>query len=507
MNQDQPTRNTLTKRAALLVCAKFIAFGMSVLMPLVLVRSLSVPEFGLYKQAFLIISTAMMLLGLQVAASAYYFMPRMPDKKPQVALNVVIFYAVIGATMALLFVAFPQWITILFNSTDLVPSTPLIGLAILLWLVASFLEIVAVADNDVRSASGFIVLSQLTRTALILAAAVAFGSVRALVVAAVVQGLLQCLILFFYLRRRFGRFWHSFDFPLFKKQLANALPFGLGGLAYVVQSDMHNYFISYHFDPAVFAVYAVGCFQLPLFALLLDSVGSVLIPEMARLQLASNRRAIFLLWVNAARNVAFFFVPACAFLLLMRHEFISVLFTDLYKGAVPIFAINIAAMLLNISLSSAVLRSFDECKYFSMKLHILLIPVMWAALWGGIRVWGLVGAIAAFALVQTIDVTITTVRAGQILGLKLKDLRYLTPLLRTFAAAAGASVAVILIRQLLTDPRPVTSLLLCFVSFGSVYLILAFAIGAVTDAEKSDLRNVLSGFYRRARVSSAVQAP
>ena len=313
------------------------------------------------------------------------------------------------------------------------------------------------------------------------------------------------MILLAYLRRRFGRFWRSFDWPLFKAQLGNALPFGLGGLAYVVQSDMHNYFVSYYFDPAMFALYAVGCFQLPLFTLLLDSVGSVLIPEIARLQVEADRRAIFLLWVSAARKIAFFFVPVCAFLFLMRNEFITALFTDSYAGAAPIFAINVAAMLLNITLSSAVLRAFDECKYFSMKLHILLIPVMWVSLWVGIRAAGLVGAMAAFALVQTIDVAITTAKAGQILGLKLKDLRYLTPLARTFAAAAAASLAAISIRQLLPDVRGITALLVCAAAFGSVYLAVAFFVGAVTDAEKSDLRSALLRFNRATKVSSATQ--
>ena len=476
-------------------------------MPLVLVRTLSLSQFGLYKQAFLIVSTALMLFGLQVAASAYYFMPRMPGKKPQVAMNVLIFYSLIGTTVALLFAAFPHWVTIVFKNTDLVSSTPLIGLAILLWLVSSFLEIVAVADGDVRSASVFIILSQLTRTLLLLAAAVAFGSVRALVAAAVVQGALQCIILFAYLRRRFGQFWRSFDWPLFKAQLGNALPFGLGGLAYVVQSDMHNYFVSYYFDAATFALYAVGCFQLPLFTLLLDSVGSVLIPEIARLQVEADRRAIFLLWVSAARKIAFFFVPVCAFLLLMRHEFITALFTDRYAEAVPIFAINVVAMLLNISLSSAVLRAFDECKYFSMKLHILLIPVMWVSLWGGIRAAGLIGAMAAFALVQTVDVALTTAKAAQILGLKLKDLRYLTPLARTFAAAAAAALATISIKHFLPDVRGMAALLLCMAAFGGVYLTAAFLVGAVTNAEKSDLRSVLSGFNRPTKVSSAAQTP
>ena len=500
-------KNRLAKRAALLAAAKFIAFGISVLLPLVLVRALSRSEFGLYKQAFLILSSALMLFGLQVAASAYYFMPRLPEKKAQVAMNVLIFYLAVGSAIALSFAIYPGWVRLLFKDQDLVPYVPVLGLAILFWLVSSFLEIVPVANSDITAASTFIVLSQLTRTALILSAALWFGTVRAVVIAAVVQGALQCIILFAYLRYRFGRFWRSFDVPLFKAQLGNALPFGLGGLAYVVQSDMHNYFVSHYVDPATFAIYAIGCFQLPMLTLLVDSVGSVLIPEIARLQVEGDRRSILLLWASAVRKIAFFFVPTCAFLLVMRYEFITALFTDRYAEAVPIFTINMVVVLLNIMLSSAVLRAFDECKYFSVKLHLALIPVMWAALYVGIHAAGLVGAITAVALIQTLDVAITTAKSGSMLGLTFRDIGYLAPITKTIAAAALAALVAFTAKHLLPGLRPLIMLVICSTLFGTVYLGAALVIGAVTEAEKTDLRHALLRAYRSVRVLWVTQSP
>src|SRR5205807_8904682 len=135
---------------------------------------------------------------------------RNPDKKPQIALNVLVFYGMIGAAVALLCAVYPSGVTLVFKGDGLVPHVPLIGLAILLWLLSTVLEVVAVADNDIRSATMFIVVIQLTKSALMMGAAVLFGSVHAIVVAAVVQGALQCLIMFTYLRRRFGRFWAAF---------------------------------------------------------------------------------------------------------------------------------------------------------------------------------------------------------------------------------------------------------------------------------------------------------
>src|SRR2546426_30887 len=192
-------RNVLMKRAAWLASARILAFALTIPLPLVLVRTLNQSEFGLYKQVFQIMMTALALSGLSVNMSVLYFLPRNPDKKPQIALNVLAFYGAVGSLVALFFAIYPRSVTLIFKGDGLVPHMPLLGLAILLWLLSTVLEVVAVADNDIRSASLFIVVIQLTKSALMMGAAVLVGSVHAIVVAAVVQGALHCLIMFVYL--------------------------------------------------------------------------------------------------------------------------------------------------------------------------------------------------------------------------------------------------------------------------------------------------------------------
>src|SRR5713101_6852654 len=163
-------RNALTKRAAVLAGAKALAFMLTIPLPLVLVRTLNQFEFGLYKQIFQIMQTVLGLVGLSVNLSVLYFLPRNPDKKPQIALNVLIFYAGVGSLVALVFAVYPGWITLIFKGNELVPHVPLLGIAIMLWLLSTVLEVVAVADNDIRSASAFIIVIQLSKSVLMMLA-------------------------------------------------------------------------------------------------------------------------------------------------------------------------------------------------------------------------------------------------------------------------------------------------------------------------------------------------
>jgi O-antigen/teichoic acid export membrane protein len=497
----------LTQRAALLMAANVMATVMSFALPLVLVRTMSQSEYGLYKQAFQIMASALGLLNLQVAVSVIYFTAREPGKKLQVALNMMLFYSLVGALVFLVFLIWPGWVTLIFQGSDLVPHTRLLGLAILCWLVSTNLEAVPIAAGDVRVASVLIVASQLTKAILMIVAGLVAGSLDAILVAAVIQSLMQMGFMVSYMRRRYGRFLTAIDWPLFKAQISNALPFGIGGITAIVQNDMHSYFVSHYFDPATFAIYAVGCFQLPLLGMLAASFASALNPELARHKEANDHRAIIYLWMDVIRKLAFIFVPAFALLLVLRREFITVLFTANYAASVPIFALNLFSVLIGVTVHLHILRLFDELKFFRLKLYLALIPVTWGALYLGLRAGGLVGVAVAAVGIQALDVSITLAMITRELGLSRRDLRRLVPLLRIGAAAAAAALLTLVARFTLRPAHVLVTFLVCATVFGLVYVITAMAVGAVSEEEKASLCHLWGVLARRsARLRSVASA-
>jgi O-antigen/teichoic acid export membrane protein len=215
-------RTSLTAGAFLIVCAKTLAFAFSFALPLLLVRRLTQHDLGLYKQAFLVVGTATAIFSLNFNASAYYFLPRERDRRDAVVLNVLLFNILAGGLAFALLCLFPGLLERIFNSPDLVTYAPLIGVVILLWIFSLFLEIVAIANQELRAATIFIVVAQFSKTALMLGATLWFTSVRALLCAAAAQGLLQTVVLLCYLRSRFPGFLRAFDWPAMRRQLAYA---------------------------------------------------------------------------------------------------------------------------------------------------------------------------------------------------------------------------------------------------------------------------------------------
>jgi O-antigen/teichoic acid export membrane protein len=486
------TSPNLTLRTALLVAGKTAAFALTIAIPLLLVRRMPQQEFGLYKQFFLMIGSAVSVIPLGFGFTAYYFLPREEGYRNQTVFNVVVFTTAVAALFAAVLSLFPAVLILLFNEPSAARFAPWIGTVIVLWTLGSFLEIVTVANHEIKVATVAILGIQVTRATFFLVAALASGTVRALVIAAIAQGLVQVGALAWYLGDRFPGFWRAWDLAFFRRQLAYALPFSLAGTLWTLQFDLHNYFVSHQYGPAAYAVYAIGCFQLPLFAILSDSVGSVMIPRVSLLQHEHRTREIVFLTARVMRKLAAIYLPVYVFLLVMRHEFIVGLFTERYLESIPVFAINLTLVPLAIFVVDPVMRAYEEHRHFLVKLHATLLVGLTMALALSIRRFGLLGAITLMVVFTYIGRVATVMKVIRIVGVTVADIMLFTDVLKIAAAAGLAGLVTSLVRSATSGLAPLVALGVCGVGFGIAYVICSIVFGVVTPDERAWLALRLS---------------
>ena len=479
---------SLTAHVSWLMLAKTIGFVFNLALPLILVRRLDQAQFGVYKQLFLIIGTSVTVLPLGFAMSAYYFLPREVDRQRETVLNILIYCMVVGCVACAAFLLWPALLDIIFHQPGLTGYARLIGVVILLWIVSQALEIIPIAHGEMKMASALIVSVQLTRTAIYLAAVLAFGSVRALIWAAVAQGVMQTGVLWWYLQSRFGSFWRRFDWSLMRSQLSYALPLGLAGILYTVQTDLHSYFVSNRLGAVAYAIYGVGTVQLPLMTMLQEATNAVVIPRVSALQHLNDRREIIQLMARAMRKLAAVYFPAYALLVVVAHEFIGFLFTKRYLASVPVFEINLTLLLLAVLLQDPLCRAYAEQRFFIIRLRVVICVLLAAGLWFGTAHFGLAGAISAVVLVTLIERVVMAVRFGRVLGVSRKDLPLLKDIGKLAMCAAGAGLAAEGVRWLLRDARPLVILMACGMVFSLVYLGEVWLAGVLTQEEADVVR-------------------
>ena len=498
MNASEKSGLSLTVRALWLLVAKILAFALSIALPLLLVRRLSQQEFGLYKQAFLVVGTALALLPLGFQMSAFYFLPRDKDRQGPIILNILLFHVLMGGLGALILIVFPQLLSTIFHSAQLVNYAYIIAAVIFFWVVSSFLEVVSVAHQEARLSTIFIICAQLTKTGLLVLAAIAFDSVRALIYAAMVQGIVQTIILLIYLRSRFPRFWVSFDWAVLRMQMSYALPFGVAGLLFTMQTDLPNYFVSNRFDPATFAIYAIGVFNIPLVGMLSESVGSVMIPQVSLLQKQGDHREILALAARVARKLALVYLPLYAFLIVMGREFLTFLFTRQYAASWPIFAINLTLLPLSIFVSDPIMRAYAEQRKFLPKLYLALVVLLFAALWVGTSRFGLIWAISVVVGVSIIGRIATWIKIGSMLDIRLGDIKLLKDVGKVALAAVAAAIVTALVRTAVIRMSPLSMLVIGATVFGLVFLAGILLLGLPTLEERGLVKKQLSRLWRPA---------
>ena len=488
-------------RAAWIMSARTAAFVLSFALPLLLVRQLDQTSFGLYKQVFLLVGTAVNVLPLGFHMSAFYFLPREIERRGEVVFNILLFHVLVAGAACLAFVLRPTLVTSLFpGSQELVAYAPALGALLFLWVVSSFLESVAMANQETKTATLFIVSMQLTRTLLLLSVAIMFASVESLIYAAIIQGALQTILLLVYLSLRFENFGRRFDPALLRTQLSYALPLGFAGFLYSMQMDMHNYFVSNRFDAATFAIYAVGCFNLPLINILSDSVGSVMIPRVAELEKRGERREIIMLISRMMRKLAVPFFALYAFLLVAGREFLVVLFREQYLASWPIFAINLAIIPLALVTSACdpVMRAYPEHRFFLLRMRAVLLGGLFVALWFGTRRVGLVGVISLVVLTNLLERIALAARCAKALGMTWAELNLFRDMGKLAVAALCAASATALVRSLVVHAmQPFFVLVLCGAIFTILYLALTLVLKILSPDERDRIARTLAYLQRR----------
>jgi O-antigen/teichoic acid export membrane protein len=482
--------------------AKTTAFVFNLALPLLLVRRLNQVEFGLYKQLFLIVATAVSILPLGFAMSAYYFLPRERDRQPETIFNIFLYNLVVGLLACGAFVFWPALLGMLFHQPPLASYGPLIGAVILLWIVSSALEIIPIANQEVRLASAVIICVQLTRTGIYLAAVLMFGSVRALVYAAIVQGVLQTAVLLWYLQSRFHKFWKRLDTGLLRSQLSYSLPLGLAGLLFTTETDLHNYFVSNRLGPAIFAIYAIGTLQLPLMTMLQEATNSMVIPRVSILQQANDTREIISLLARAMRKLAAVYFPTYALLMVLAPEFVSFLFTRNYLASVPVFRINLTMLLLGLLLQDSLFRAYVSERLFLVRMRFILCVILVAGLWFATTRVGLLGVISVVVAVNVTERFVTAARFCGILHYSHSDIRQLADVGKLGIAAAAASLASVAIKRLLPGAKSLVVLMACGVVFFAIYLAVILRLRVLRAQEKAVLRDKLVMLLPRVSRSS-----
>jgi len=425
----------------LLMGGRSVGFAATFAIPIVLVRSLDPAGFGVYRLVFLVYTSVYLLAQIGMAESLYYFVPQRPDRASRCVANSVTTLAVtgvlVGGVMYLAARPIGRWL-----GTELVAELPRLAVFLAAMLCSASFEILLVARKQYKSAAGVYAASDVARAAFLAVPALVFRSVDALMMGAIGFALLRAIFFARFVRREFGGNFRI-DASIWKDQFRYAVPFAAAVSIEVVQSSFHQYAVASWVDPATFAIYSIGCLQIPFVDLLSTSAANVMMVSMTELVIKGE--SPLRLWHETIERLALVFVPLAAALVLLSRELIVLLYTPHFAASAPIFAISTGLIVLGSFPVDAVLRVYAETRFLFV-LNVLRLVLIASLIGVFVRAIQLPGAMLATLLVAAIGRLIAVGRVGWLMHAGVRGVLPWGMLARTVTAALVSLVPALWIK-------------------------------------------------------------
>lgn len=402
---------SILKRATPLMLARLGVAVIAFAIPMVLARLLLPASYGTFKQAWLLSNTLFLVLPLGLTQSLVYFIPREPEKRQAWVTHTVVLTAALGAFAAALLLGLGPTVARAFHNPELLPLMPWVAACTALKLAASGFDLAWMAEGRIKASAAVRLASEGFYTLCMLAGALWTRSVQGAFMGAAVATLAKTIACWIALLGPGFRV----SLPDLRRQLAYTLPFGAAFALVIPQQQFHSYLVSASVTAAAFAVYSVGCFQLPIVDMLYTPVSEILQLGIAEHDAASDHGGALRLFREAVARLSFVFVPAMALLFICAPVLIGFLFTDRYLAATPIFRLALVSIPMSALPLDGVMRARAQNR-FMFRVSVVRLALTVPLVWGGFRLSGPIGALGGWICAEETCRLILLHRAGAIFG-------------------------------------------------------------------------------------------
>jgi O-antigen/teichoic acid export membrane protein len=467
--------------ALVLMAGRSLGFLVTFFIPVVLSRMFTRPEFGTYKQAFLVYGTLYGIAQLGMAESLFYFLPSKPTQAGRLVANAIAMLGFSGAACVVVLVLGGPALSGYMNNPVLAHCMLPLGLYLVLTMASVVLEIVMIARKRHRTAAASYAASECFRAAFFLVPVLVFGHVAALLYGAVAFAVLRLAATLWYLRKVYADALRA-NGGLWREQLRYALPFALSVLVEMIHTNLHQYVVSFRFDAATFAVYSVGILQIPLVDFLATPASSVMMVAMSD-NLRDGRTALVTeIWHDTTRKLALVFFPLVALLVVAAPDIIRLLFTEKYAASIPLFAIWSTTVLLAAFQTDGVLRVYAATRTL-LTLNVFRLAAVGTLIVILIPPLGLQGAVLATVVAAFVARGAGLVLVGRLIKTGAAGLLPWRSLAGIFAAAIAASAPAFAVRGWALLPL-LPRLALTGAVFAACYIGLLFRTGILRPEER-----------------------
>lgn len=397
--------------------------------PIVLVRLLSVENFGLYREFLLYTTLLLNLAALGINSSLLRFVPDRPALK----------WHFVGQTALLTFVTSllitgSAWLlNLLLDGRILGEFAVPAVLYVLLFANLDFWEFLWLAEKRKYAVLSYTTARVVARMTTVIVAALLTGDVRVIVWSLVCFEGARLLISFVAWRRRIEPPQGETS-GTWREQLSYCIPFAGSMVTAALNRSMGGLFVTKLLGPIALAHYAIGTYVQPVITVLRNSISDVLLPEMVSRERSgeADRLALFR---RTTVITAVFLVGTGVVLARYAEILVITLFSEEYRPAVLLFQVFLLVFLRDSLDFGVPMRAINRTSAI-MHGNLLAMAVNGVLLAALLPTVGLVGAVWAFVVSKFAEGFYLGSRLAKAYEVRFRDIAAWADLGKVLLAAA-----------------------------------------------------------------------
>jgi O-antigen/teichoic acid export membrane protein len=474
---------SLSDRAGFLVTANIVKFAIGIIMPMILVRMLTVSDYGSYQQMVLVSNVAVAVLTFGLPTSVFYFNSHGGrDGLPTLIVQTSALLLAGGAiaSAAIFFGAAP--LARLMNNPGMTHLLAIYGLSVGFVVASEHSLSFLIALNRYRLAVVFESAEAMVRVLLLLAPLWLGWGFPGLIGGILAYSALRFGVRTAYLFLRSGVSFRGLGGQWFVgRQLSYSLPIAIMLLVTMTGGTFNRALLAASFTPADYAVFAVGSVVLPVASIFQASVANVLRAELPALVRDGRLTEVVRIVRESSRKLAIIILPSFVFVLVHSYEFITVLFTNTYERSVNVFRISVLELPLDMLILSAIPQICGKTRA-NMYINFAATAFLIGSSFGLIKGVGFYGAPLAGIATQYFAVTLFIIVDLRLLRTTLWKLVPFPQILRVLAASAVGALASCLVPSV--SSHRLVDLTLEGLVYGVVFLIIGSLLGTFTVEDR-----------------------
>lgn len=413
--------------AALLGIAGMVEYGLQLILPVILVRTLTPEAFGEYRLVWLLASTALAIFPLAVPQSLFHFLPQANQSdRPKLVGNALLFVTIGGLATAALLLLIWSWLPAAV--VGLQRYSVLAPAFLALWVIGSLMDVLPTADGHARWQALATVALAVLRTVAIGLVALLGRDVDFVLLAMCVFALTKAALIPLYAHTAASSRGLAIDVQMLGRQVRYALPFAVGNAFFLLRVQADQWIVAANFPPEVFALISIATVALSISTLVRQPLNNATLPRLSHLigigQLESARELV----AKAYAALALLLLPVLGLLFVVAREVVEIAYTPRYLGAAPLMQLYLVGQMtmvfaaghLLVIIQAGRLATMISAVCLALSVTLSLAGVYWIGLAGAVAgsiISLLVGEVwALLAVTRRLGTTVAGIMHWKITG-------------------------------------------------------------------------------------------